>query len=127
LLANNAVYVSFGSHGDQSPYHGWMLSYDASDLTRQLSAYNSTPNGDAGAFWQSGRGPAADAQGNIYAITGNGDYDGAQNFGESFLKISRNGSATVDSFTPSDWKVLSDNDFDISAGPALIPGTHTII
>lgn len=127
LLANNAVYVSFGSHGDQSPYHGWMLSYDAADLTRQLSAYNSTPNGDAGALWQSGRGPAADTQGNIYAITGNGDYDGAQNFGESFVKISPAGSATVDSFTPADWKSLSDNDFDISAGPALIPGTHTVI
>ncbi len=127
LLANNAVYVSFGSHGDQSPYHGWMMSYDASDLTRQLSTYNSTPNGDAGALWQSGRGPAADAQGNIFAITGNGDYDGAQNFGESFVKISSGGSATIDSFTPSDWKSLSDNDFDISAGPALIPGTHTVI
>ncbi|HEY1494546.1 MAG TPA: hypothetical protein VGF49_08380, partial [Candidatus Solibacter sp.] len=127
LLANNAVYLSFGSHGDQSPYHGWMLSYDASNLTRQLSAYNSTPNGDAGAFWQSGRGPASDAQGNVYAITGNGDYDGARNFGESFVKISADGSATVDSFTPSDWKSLSDNDFDISAGPALIPGTHIVI
>ncbi|MCU1234202.1 MAG: hypothetical protein JWP63_2169, partial [Candidatus Solibacter sp.] len=127
LVANGAVYVSFGSHGDQSPFHGWMLSYDASDLSRQVGAYNSTPDGDGGALWQSARGPAADQQGNIYAITGNGDYDGVRNFGESFVKIGAQNAATLDSFTPSNWKSLSDNDFDISAGPALIPGTHTVI
>jgi uncharacterized protein (TIGR03437 family) len=127
LLANNVVYVSFGSHGDMDPYHGWMLSYDASDLSRQVGVYMSTPNGNAGSIWQSGRGPAADSLGNIYAITGNGDYDGVRNFGQSFVKVSAGLSATLDSFTPSNWKSMSDNDFDISAGPALITGTHTII
>ena len=34
LLANDAVYVAFGSHGDQDPYHGWMIGYDASDVSR---------------------------------------------------------------------------------------------
>jgi hypothetical protein len=127
LLANNSVYIGFGSHGDQDPYHGWMLSYDASDLSRQVGVYMSTPNGNGGAFWQSGRGPAADLQGNLYAVTGNGDYDGMQNFGESLVKVSAQGSATLDSFTPSDWKPMSDNDYDLSAGPALITGTHTVI
>ena len=127
LLANDSVYIGFGSHGDQDPYHGWMLRYDASDLRRQLGAYVSTPNGNGGSFWQSGRGPAADTEGNIYAVTGNGDYDGVHNFGESFLKLSSKTSHVVDSFTPSDWKSMSDNDFDLSAGPALITGTHTFI
>jgi uncharacterized protein (TIGR03437 family) len=127
LLANNAVYVSFGSHGDMDPYHGWMLSYDASDLSRQLGVYMTTPDGNAGSIWQSGRGPVADSQGNIYAITANGDYDGIRNFSQSFVKVSAGLSATLDSFTPSNWKSMSDNDFDISAGPALIAGTHTII
>jgi uncharacterized protein (TIGR03437 family) len=127
LLANNAVYVSFGSHGDMDPYHGWMLSYDASDLSRQAGVYMSTPNGNAGSIWQSGRGPAADSLGNIYAITGNGDYDGVRNFGQSFVKLPATGTVPLDSYTPSNWKSMSDNDFDISAGPALITGTHTVI
>lgn len=127
LLANNAVYVSFGSHGDQEPYHGWMVSYDAADISRQLGVYVSTPKGSGGAIWQSGRGPAADAQGNIYAITGNGDYDGVDNFGQSFIKLAPNGTTVADSFTPDNWKSMSDNDFDLSGGPALIPGTHTVI
>ena len=92
-----------------------------------MAIYISTPNGNGGSIWQSGRGPAADRQGNIYAVTGNGDYDGMQNFGESFVKVSAQGSATVDSYTPADWKSMSDNDFDLSAGPALITGTHIFI
>ncbi len=127
LLANNFVYIGFGSHGDMDPYHGWLLSYDASDLSHQVGVYMSTPNGDAGSFWQAGRGPAADGQGNLYAVTGNGDYDGVQNFGESFLKLPAQGSAPLDSFTPADWKSMSANDFDLSAGPALVAGTHTVL
>ena len=127
LLANDSIYIAFGSHGDQGPYHGWILRYDASDLRRQLTAYVSTPNGNGGAFWQSGRGPAADPEGSIYTVTGNGDYDGVHNFGESFLKMSYKASSILDWFTPSNWKSMSDNDFDLSAGPALITGTHTVI
>jgi hypothetical protein len=117
LLANDSVYIGFGSHGDQDPYHGWMLRYDASDLRRQLGAYVSTPNGNGGSFWQSGRGPAADQDGNIYAVTGNGDYDGIHNFGESFVKLSSKVSSILDSYTPPNWKSMSDNDDDLSAGP----------
>jgi uncharacterized protein (TIGR03437 family) len=118
LLANGLVYIAFGSHGDQSPYHGWLLAYNASDL-HQAAVYMSTPNGDGGSFWQSGRGPAADDSGNVYAITGNGDFDGQQNFGQSFVKLSGN-LARNGSFTPADWKSESDNDADLAAGPALI-------
>jgi hypothetical protein len=127
LLANDSVYVAFGSHGDMSPYHGWMMSYSAWDISHQNGVYMSTPAGDGGAFWQSGRGPAADALGNIYTITGNGDFDGVQNFGQSFVKLSGAAPALVAAITPSDWKPMSDNDADLSAGPALICGTHTVI
>ena len=127
LLANDAVYVAFGSHGDQDPYHGWMIGYDASDVSRQLGVYISTPDGNGGSIWQSGRGPAADRQGNIYAAIANGDYDGIRNFGQSFVKVAAKLSVTLDWFTPSGWKSMSDNDDDLSAGPALITGTHTFI
>jgi len=127
LLANDTIYIAFGSHGDQEPFHGWVLSYDAGDLTRQAGVFATTPSAMGGSIWQSGRGLAADGQGNVYAISGNGDYDGKGNFGESFLKLSGAPLARADSFTPSDWKVMSDNDFDLSAGPALLPGSHTVL
>ena len=126
LLANGAVYVAFGSHADQSPYHGWMMSYDAADL-HQLGVYMTTPNGDGGSIWQSGHGPAADDNGNVYVMTGNGDYDGVSNFSQSFLKLTGAAPVRAGSFTPDDWKSMSDNDADLSAGPALISGTHRVI
>ena len=126
LLANDSVYVAFGSHGDQYPFHGWIFSYKASDLRSQLGVYNSTPNGNGGSIWQSGRGLAADLEGNLYVVTGNGDYDGMQNFGESFVKVSADVSSTLDWYTPSDWQSMSNNDFDL-CGPALIAGTHVLV
>lgn len=127
LLANDTIYIAFGSHGDQQPFHGWVMSYDASDLSRQVGVFATTPTQMGGSIWQSGRGLAADDQGNVYAISGNGDYDGEQNFGESFLKLSGSPLALTDSFTPQNWKAMSDNDFDLSAGPALLPGSHTVV
>jgi uncharacterized protein (TIGR03437 family) len=127
LLANGAVYVSFGSHGDQAPWHGWLISYDAGDLTHMNGIFQSTPDGNGGSFWHSGRGPAADNNGTIYAITGNGDYDGDLDFSQSLLRLSGAQPVITGWYTPADWKSESDNDFDLSAGPALISGTHTLL
>jgi hypothetical protein len=127
LLSNTAVYVGFGSHMDQQPWHGWVMSYDASDLTRQLGVFLTTPNGEGGAVWHSGRGLAADDAGGVYSMTGNGDFDGVGDFGESFIKLSGSSASLADWFTPANWQTLTDVDADLSTGPALIPGTHIII
>ena len=127
LLTNGSVYIAFGSHADQSPWHGWIVSYDASDLLNQTGVFTTSATGEGAAIWQSGRGLAADELGNIYAITGNGDYDGVQNFGESFLKLPGTLESPTDWFTPLNWQGLANGDVDLSAGPALISGTHVLI
>ncbi len=129
LLLNGIVYASFGSHGDNHVWHGWIFGYDAANLTERTQTFIASPNGYGGAIWQSGRGIAADSQGFLYVVTGNGDYDGIHNFGESLLKLDpSHGMAVVDSFTPGEWMDLNNHDSDFgSAGPILVPGTSLVV
>jgi uncharacterized protein (TIGR03437 family) len=127
LLSGGTVFAAFGSHADSPPYHGWLLGYDASNLQKQVAVWNTTASGSDGAIWQAGRAPAADAAGNIYVSTGNGDYDGRVNFGESFIKLSGKLSV-LDWFTPDDWQTLSDGDYDMgSSGAVLVPGSDLVL
>src|SRR5205807_1310978 len=96
-LVNGVVYVTFSSHCDWGPYHGWVLGYDGVTLQQRV-VYNPTPNGYAGGMWGSGMGMAADAAGNLYAVAGNGtvgdsaDPTSLTNRGESALKLVPSGS-----------------------------------
>jgi hypothetical protein len=122
LLLNGVVYVSFGSHCDNGAYHGYVLGYNATNLSH-LSTFNVTPTGSQGAVWSSGMAPAADTNGNIYIMTANGTFDGLSNYGESMIKL--NGSLSVQDYaTPTNWSTLNGEDRDFgSGGPVLLP-TH---
>ena len=59
LLLNGIVYIGFGSHGDNGPWHGWILAYNAATL-HQTSVFCFTPNGEGSGVWHGGAGLAAD-------------------------------------------------------------------
>lgn len=126
LLANGMVYVGYASHCDKDPYHGFLMAYDAKTLA-QVSVFNTSPTGSEASIWQSGQGPAADDDGNVYVVTGNGSWDGVHNFSESFLKLSPQ-LKLLDWFTPSNHVALDQSDNDLnSSGATLIPGTHLVL
>ena len=123
LLSNGAIYLAFASHGDQAPYHGWVLGYNATTL-QQTMAYCDSPNGSQAGIWQSGMGPAADAAGNVYVMTANGTFNantGGTEYGDSFLKLSPAGTV-LDYFTPKDQAIMNSNNWDLaSSGTLLLP------
>lgn len=94
---------------------------------------NFTPNGPIGAVWQSGAGPAADSDGNIYLLVANGTFDttldsrgfpAEGDFGNAFLKISTDGGrlAIADYFAMSSVTAENNVDGDLgSRGPVVLP------
>lgn len=125
LLANNTIYVGFGSHGDIANWYGWLFGYDAATLARKFVFSTSDPTGSSNgaSLWGGGAGPATDAGGNLFVTTGNGNYDGTKNFSESALKVSSAGSL-LDWFTPFNRGILDVNDVDLgSAGIMILPDT----
>jgi len=148
VLVNGMVYISFSSHCDWNPYHGWILGYNVQNLQQQI-VYNDTPSGENGGIWESGQGVAADLQGNLYVTTGNGTvgqgnlFTGSSNGtsenapnpnpadpsnrAESALKLTPSGtSLTLTSFfTPANYFNLNVNDLDYGVmGTMLIPNSN---
>ena len=141
--ANKTLFIATtGGENPGSP-NGWMVAFDVDTFT-QTAAWVSTPSSFGGGIWQASQGPAADAQGNVYAITANGgfhqdhknviqDFNGTTDFAEAIvrLKYTKNGAgkATLildDWFIPfrdADRKVDANynyRDQDLgSAGPVL--------
>ena len=126
LLSKGVIYLAWASYNDHGLYHGWVMAFDASTL-HQIAIWNDTPNGERGGIWQSGCGLSADSAGNVYVATGNGTFDayaGGTNYGDSFIKLTLNGSSlsVTDYFTPFNQQTLSDEDSDLgSSGLVLLP------
>ena len=74
-LANGMVYVGYASHcdGTLSRLPDGVRCEDARQIERASTLRR--PASEA-SIWQSGQGPAVDAEGNVYVVTGNGSWDG---------------------------------------------------
>src|SRR5579859_7374452 len=132
LLLNGNVYIAYGSNGDALPYNGWLFVYSAAGtgVLHRVAIFCTSPDKGAAAIWQSGDGPAADPNGNIYLATGNGAFDlntGGRDAGNTVLKLALQSGALVrlDYFAPANTAELTTNDLDLGAGGPILPPTQT--
>ena len=140
LLLNGNVYVGFASHCDDSPWHGWLLGYNATTLA-QSAVFVATPNGSASGIWMGGAGISADIEngiGRLFPATGNGTYDArtpyganTMDYGDDILRLTQTSTgslAVADAFTPDNQGALSSADLDLASGGVLLlpdqPGTY---
>lgn len=105
--------------------HGFIQAVDLATW-KVVVDWNSTPTGRGAGIWQAGQGLVADAEGFLYGISGNGSYDGRSNFGESFLKLSFDGTTlrVIDHYSPfrDNQRGPHYDDMDLGSGaPSLIP------
>lgn len=130
LLLNGVIYTTWASHCDHEPYNGWIIGLSQTTL-KHVSALSLTPNGSEGAIWMTGDGPAADAAGNIFLLTGNGTFDSnlgptgfpaERDFGNSFLRLStqNNGLTVYDYFSMHNNAAESNGDEDLGSGGVML-------
>jgi outer membrane protein assembly factor BamB len=158
--AHKLLYVGFTGSEDpprtgnaSQVNHGWLLAFDVEDW-KQVGAWIATPSSFGGGIWAASQGPAADEQGNVYLMTGNGgyllkpdgsiasDFIGSTDFAECFAKLAFGGGGLtlVDWFVPfrdsrrkfqpgaPGFAGYGYTDQDLgSAGPVLIPSTGLVL
>jgi hypothetical protein len=134
LLLSGTLYIGFGSHGDNDPYHGWLMAYNPATL-QQLAVWCTTPNGQRGAIWNAGGGISADSNNppNLFVVTANGTFDyntGGSDFSDSVLRMQLVTTPStqfqvLDYFTPADQATMQADDLDLGSSPALLLPTQS--
>jgi hypothetical protein len=140
LLLNHIIYTCWASFDDIPPYAGWIIAYNENNFSSTVAVFNTDPNGpinetndnlhgSGNSIWQSGNGPAVDANNNVYVATGNGPFDSLNSsgfpaqgdYGDSVLKLTvTNGIAVFDYFTPFDQLASSAVDRDLASGGPMV-------
>lgn len=142
------VYAANGGYpGDQGDYQGHVTTIRLSDGSQKV--FNANCSDRAIHFDESGGandcphvqsavwarpGVVYDARtGRIYAVTGNGDFDGnagGHDWGDTVFAITPDGAGSggspLDTYTPTNYQDLDDSDQDLgSTAPALLPISDT--
>jgi hypothetical protein len=125
LLQKGMLFIAWASHCDISPFHGWVMAYNAHSL-QQMAVWNSTPNGGQGGIWQSGAGLAGDSEFNTFFATSNGTFDsdkGGMDYGSTIARLplpSGRMFRVADYFAPHNQEDLSNYDLDLGSGGVLL-------
>jgi fibronectin type 3 domain-containing protein len=149
-LANGTVYLEWASHGDNGPYHGWVVTLNISNLSTQgmvlSGVLNTDPNGSGAGIWGGGGGITFEPDNSaFYFETGNGFGRGSNppldangfptdhSYYESLVKVVTDPTTTAtnqnsngwglkitDYFTPYNVVALDNADEDFGSGSPLV-------
>jgi hypothetical protein len=121
---NGTLYMGIGSHCDnnQDGITGWLLSYNTNLALQHAFHTVETPGGtELASIWMTGFAPAVDSSGNVFVVTGNGDFTrGKKDWGESVLKLTPKLARVSTSFTDANYNNLNNNDTDFGSGGVML-------
>lgn len=139
-IGNGRVYaVTAGYPGDAPPYQGHVVGarLDTGDEQVFNSLCSDKPyvlsegdcTFDQSGIWARGGAVIEPGTGDVYITTGNGNWNGRTNWGDSIVKLSADGLRVLDSYTPTNQRALDSADADLGSTTAGllpdIPGSRT--
>lgn len=154
-LVNNQVYVEWASHGDNGPYHGWVVVWNVANITttgfQMTGVLNTSPNNGLAGIWQGSGRLSFEPDGSaFYFETGNGSggaptlnangFPTNANYNEALVKAVADpttgpthqnpngwGLKVADYFIPYNVAALDGADSDFGSGaPLLLPSSAGI-
>jgi hypothetical protein len=146
-FVNGQIYLQFASHGDNGPYHGWVVKMNAGATDFALTGVlNTSPNNGLSGIWMSGGKLSFELDGSaFYFETGNGSggaptldaqgFPTNANYNEAVVKVVNDPTTTVDNqnsngwgmkvadyFIPNNVVALDNADSDFGSGaPIILP------
>ena len=155
-LVNGKLYISWSSHCDDAPYHGWIADWNVAALKTSgfvlAGVFNSCPNGGEAGIWSGGGRLSFESDNaTFYFETGNGSASGnltlnssgfpaTGNYYEAVVKMTTDtttsatnqnmngwGLKVVDYFVPHNQAALDNADQDFGSGaPIILPDSFGI-
>ncbi len=149
-LVNGTLYVEWASHADNGPYHGWVATWNVSNILTTGFALSgvlcTSPNGGEAGIWMGGGALTFEPNGSaFYLETGNGPADGGGtqlnasgfpvtgDYPDALIKAESDpttsinnqgvngwGIKVVDYFIPFNQAALDDADEDFGSGQPLL-------
>jgi len=136
ISGSRLIVVTDGYDGDAPPYQGHVVVIDRSGgrITnvwnalcsdrRHLLVPSTCPASDA-AIWGRAAPVLEPGSGRILVTTGNGDFNGRTDWGDSVLELTPNAGRLLHHWTPRNQAQLGSGDQDLgSTAPALLPRVH---
>ncbi len=135
-IGNGRVYVTTAGYpGDAPPYQGHVVGAQLDTGAEQVfnSLCSDKPHvlaegecaSNQSGIWARGGAVVEPGTGDIYVTTGNANWNGRTDWGDSILKLSADGLRILDSYTPTNQSALNSTDADLgSAAPGLLPDIH---
>ena len=133
LSGNNLIATTGGYTGDAPPYQGHVVLIDkgSGKIVRVFNALCSNRRGlidpstcseTGSAIWARSGAVVVPGTGQILVATGDGNFNGHSNWGDSVLELASDLKHLVGNWTPSDESSLDSGDVDLGAtAPALLP------
>ena len=121
---NGSIYVGAGSHCDNNSgsISGWLMRFNTKlQLKRAFHTIETQTPFELASIWMTGFAPAIDANGDVFVVTGNGNFvRHVKDWGESVLRLPASLDAVKDSFTAAAYQTLTDEDQDFGSGGVML-------